>query len=105
MECADPVNIPASTLALFWEYPAGTITFERNRDLVMEKVLSRGGWEDVQWLRSVAGDNAILDWLLRTKGRALERAQIRFWQLVLDIPSEEADAWLSIPDREIWDRR
>lgn len=98
-------RIPACVGMLFWEYDDGAVSWEHHRDFIIERVLARGDWEAVRWVRAQAGDAALREVLSRTRGRSLSRAQLRFWQLVLDLPEEQVSAWLGSKNREIWDRR
>jgi hypothetical protein len=59
----------------------------------------------VKWLRAQAGDDAIRAWIEKREGRGLSRQQIRFWQLMLDLPSRQVDSWLQSEERKVWDRR
>jgi len=73
--------------------------------MIIGRVLASGPWETVQWLRSAAGDAAIRSWIERHEGRGLSPRQLRFWQLVLDIPARRVNAWLEDERRRVWDRR
>jgi len=97
--------LPPSLHALFWEFDAGSLRLESDRDLIVRRILTRGRWADVQWLRRTLGDEAIRRWIVTTRGRPLDAPQLRFWQLVLDLPSPDVDAWLALPERAVWDGR
>jgi hypothetical protein len=73
--------------------------------MIIGRVLATGPWETVQWLRSAAGDEVIRDWIERHEGRGLSARQLRYWQLVLDIPRHRVDDWLKSERRQVWDRR
>ena len=97
--------LPERLRELFWEYPFDELTWEEDRDLVIGRVLSRGPWETVEWLRREVGDEAVRGWIERARGRGLSRRQLRFWQLVLELPPEEVDAWLEEPEPDLWEHR
>ncbi len=71
----------------------------------MGRVLASGPWETVKWLRTRAGDKAIRQWIERHEGRGLSPQQLRFWQLILDIPARRVNRWLRSEARSVWDRR
>lgn len=97
--------LPESLRGLFWEYDFDDLSWQEDRHLIFRRVLSAGPWETVQWLRRRAGDRAIREWIRENRGRPLSRRQLRFWQLVLDLPSEEVDAWLDAREGDPWERR
>lgn len=99
------VDLPPNVTALLWEYNVADITWEQHRDFILERILARGDWDTIRWARSVAGDNVVREVVVRTRGRWLNQAQLRFWQLVLAIPEADVSAWLESPNRAIWDRR
>ena len=98
-------QLPASVSQLFWEYEAGAVSWDAHRDFIVERVLARGDWDALRWIRARAGDEVLRDILTGTRGRSLSRAQLRFWQLLLDLPEEQVTAWLGTKSREIWHRR
>src|SRR4051812_25192008 len=50
---------------LFWETDPATIDLGRHGDYVMERVMSRGGWEAMCWLRRTFSRQRLADFLLR----------------------------------------
>lgn len=103
---ASPLEpLPEALRGLFWEYDFDELSWDEDRDLILRRVLSDGPWEMVQWLRRRAGDSAVRDWIRQRRGRGLSRRQLRFWQLVLDLPETEVDAWLAARAPDPWERR
>jgi predicted transcriptional regulator len=97
------VELPDSVRSLLWD--VADASWERHRDFLIERVLSQGDWESWQWIRRRAGAAALRAVLERTRARSLSRAQISFWQVILDLPEDLVSAWLANPSRVIWDRR
>lgn len=97
--------LPELLRALFWEYDFDELSWAADRDLVFARVLSEGPWEAVRWLRRQAGDEALREWIRARRGRGLDRRQLRFWQLVLDLPAEEVDGWLAARQPDPWEDR
>jgi hypothetical protein len=98
-------TLPGPVRELFWDYEPRSLRWNRDRELIIGRVLASGPWETVKWLRARAGDEAIRDWIEKHEGRGLSPPQLRFWQLVLGIPSRRVDAWLRNEGRRVWDRR
>jgi hypothetical protein len=97
--------LPAPVKALFWDTASGSLRWDRDRDQIIGRVLASGPWETVQWLRALAGDEAIRTWIELHEGRGLSPQQLRFWQLILDIPARRVNRWLRSEGRQVWDRR
>jgi hypothetical protein len=99
------VELPDCITRVLWDTDTRRVTWETHRESVLGRVLVYGDWDAIRWLRAVAGDDAIRAWIVGTRGRRLSRQQIRFWQLVLDLPDGHVREWLSSPERSVWDAR
>jgi hypothetical protein len=97
--------IPPALRRLFWDYDADALCWEKDRDLVISRVLAYGNWRDTCWLLDQVGEEGIRDYLCRTQGRGLSRPQLRYWETVLGLPHEQVTAWMYAPGRSIWDER
>jgi len=97
--------LPARLHHLFWEYDPRKLRWPADRDLVIGKILAHGTWDDLRWLRAAVSDDDLRGWILRARGRSLSPPQIRYWQLILGLPDDEVDRWLSDPARRIWHGR
>jgi hypothetical protein len=97
--------LPPGIRQLFWDYDPRRLRWDRDRELVIGRVLAAGPWDTVVWLRERIGGEAIRDWILRERGRGLSPPQLRYWQLMFDLPKRQVDAWLAEPSRQVWDRR
>jgi hypothetical protein len=97
--------LPLALRSLFWDLPADRLTFARDRDLIVGRVLAHGGWREAKVLRRRIGDEGIREWVLRQDARGLSPAQVRFWELILDLPKKKADAWVRSARASLWERR
>lgn len=100
-----PRSLPKSLKHLFWDVPFRRLTWERDRDFVIGRVLASGSWEDIRWLRTALGDDGLRNWITEHRAAGLERRQVRFWQVVLGLPARQVDSWLADPARAVWDNR
>lgn len=98
-------SLPPFVRELFWDYAAGAVRWDCDRDLIMGRVLSAGTWDAVQWLRRQVGDEELRAWIEASEGRCLSPQQLRYWQHILDLPSRKVDRWLRSERRSVWDRR
>ena len=98
-------ELPDSVCALFWEYDAGILSWDADRDLIIRRVLTAGDWSAVAWLRSRLGDNSLRQWIERHRGGGLSPQQLRFWELVLGLSSRKVDAWVETARTSVWEGR
>ncbi len=97
--------LPQSLREYFWDTPFDQLSWERDRDLVIRRLLTAGSWGTILWLRRQAGDAALRNWLIAHRGRALSGRQLRFWSLVLKVPRRQANAWVEAARSGPWSRR
>ena len=90
---------------LFWEFDLQTLSLDQDRDLIIGRLLSSGGWDGIQWLCSEFSEGELRNWILRAKGRDISPPRLRFWELLLDLPHTQVNHWLSEKSRRIWDER
>jgi hypothetical protein len=98
-------TLPSSVKKLFWDLNPRALRWDRDREQIIGRILASGPWETVKWLRSTAGDEAIRSWIEEHEGRGLSPRQLRFWQVIVEIPRRRVDAWLRSEGRQVWDRR
>jgi hypothetical protein len=98
-------GLPERLRSLFWDYDFAQLDWQRHRDFIIGRLLEVGPWDAICWLRREVGDDALRAWIERHRGRPLRSEQLRFWQLILDLPAETVDTWLHSPERKIWESR
>jgi len=98
-------GLPTEIQELFWDFDARQLSWETDRELILGRTLASGTWAAIQWLRHQAGDDAIKAWILARQGAGLSPQQLRFWELILELPRRTVNAWLRGPGRQVWDRR
>ena len=76
--------VPPSFRHLFWEVDAGAIDLGEHADYVMERVMSRGGWDAMRWLRTTYSRPTIADFLTR-KGTRLTPRDRAYWALIAGV--------------------
>jgi hypothetical protein len=98
-------ELPEAVKRLFWDQDPDALRWERDRQAILGRILSAGSWDAVSWVRQRAGDSALRDWIEQHRGRGLSPQQLRYWQLILDIPARRVSAWLREEARQVWDHR
>lgn len=61
---------------------------------IMERVMERGGWDDMRWLVAELGRARLGEYLRERGHRVLPPRELRFWSLVSGIPEATADEWV-----------
>src|SRR5208283_6094561 len=90
-------KLPASMRHLFSGYHFAGLNWAQDRDLVIARVLQSGTWDNIQWLRARVPPWRLRAWIIRRNGRGLSSRQLRFWELILDLPRRKVNHWLQAP--------
>ena len=90
---------------LLWDVHAPDVSWNSHREFIIGRILARGDVEHIRMLGKFVGDEALRAHLRRTRGRAMERKRLRFFENILQLSSREVDDWLADPARRIWDNR
>ncbi len=90
---------------LLWDVNEGEVSWEEHRDFLVRRILTCGSWDRIRALRRRIGDKAITDFLTRTRGRALEPRQLRFWEAILGLAHDQVSDWIADERRQSWDHR
>ena len=98
-------SLPEMLRPLFWDSDFDQVLWRDHRDYLIGRILSAGTWDAICWLRARLGDGAFRQWIEQRQGRGLSSRQLRFWQLILDLPCELVDRWLESQGRRIWEGR
>lgn len=78
-------SLPASVTRLLWDVEPDSIDLDRDRALVMERVMSRGTWDAMQWLRARYSREQLAEFV-RTRGiRRLSPRDLAYWALITDV--------------------
>lgn len=106
MACPVPgTALPPSISSLFWDCDASRVDWERDREFVVGRVLTAGGWNAGRWVRAQVGDAGLRAWIERHRGRGMSPQRLRFWQLVLDLDASEVGRWIADRRGEPWGER
>ncbi len=73
--------LPSEIALLFWDVEPETVDLRAHRDYVLERVMSRGGWAAMRWLRATYPADVRADFL-RRKGHRLPARERAYWSLV-----------------------
>jgi hypothetical protein len=100
-------ELPSAVSDLLWDVAPAELRLPQHRDFLIGRILARGTWAAVQWLRRELSDAEIAAYLQRTRGRLLSPRQLRFWELVLGLDENAVSGWIAErrDGAKLWDRR
>jgi len=101
----DTLALPPHVRELLHDCDPDAVSWQEHGDFLVDRILAAGSWEAVRWLRRRVGDDVLRARIVASRGRRLSPRQLRFWQVVLELPEENVTRWLADPSRRIWDRR
>ena len=96
-------QIPRGLRSYFQEYDPAALDLEQDADLVIQRGLEFGTWEEVRWLFEQYSARRIRAFLRRRGERWLSRAAFNYWRKLLGVKKWRASPF---PTRkgELWDR-
>lgn len=97
--------LPPSLRRFFWDQDFDRLRWPEDLEPVARRLLAAGDAEALAWLRGEVGDGLVRELIRKTRGRDLDARKLRYWQIVLDLPGAEVDAWLADPARRVWEER
>ncbi|MEM1033120.1 MAG: hypothetical protein AAF928_01230 [Myxococcota bacterium] len=80
----DEPEMPVSVRRLFWEFDAGDIDPEQHADYVIERVMTRGTWAAMRWLRNQYSRARLADFI-RRRGDRLAPRDLAYWGLIAGV--------------------
>ena len=98
-------GLPETLRPLFWEYDFDSLSWQKDKDLVIGRILESGRWTDIRYLRSRIADDALRRWITDHRGRGLNPPRLRFWELILNLPHREVNDWLATQKDDPWEKR
>jgi hypothetical protein len=92
------IKLPRKFQHLFWDAHFKEVSWREHFKYIVQRLLSVGGPETVNWLRKKAGDAAIRRALMSFKSRGVSYEQAATW-----ISKQQYDDWIAEnPNRVIW---
>jgi hypothetical protein len=98
-------SLPKSLGPYFWDYQFSNLSLKTDRDLIIRRILINGSWKAILWLRRQIGDENLKSWLIAHRGRGLSPRQLRFWELIFDLPKRQVNAWVKEVKISPWEKR
>jgi hypothetical protein len=83
------MNIPQFLKPFFWEYGDGAVDTAQHAQVIMERIMLRGSWKSMEWLRSTFTAAQIKEFLLTRGVYVLPPRELNYWLLIIDAAPEE----------------
>jgi hypothetical protein len=101
----DKKRLPEILKAHFWDCDFSSLSWQEQRDFIIRRILQSGSWDAITWLRSELGDPELRHWIEQRRGVGLSPRQLRFWEVVLDLPRPKVTRWVHLIAASPWERR
>jgi len=101
------LHIPEEIEPLFWEYNPKSLDCDVHADVIMARIMERGGWEAMCWLRQTYPIKRLAEFLECRGRRILPPRELNYWALMCHIPAETRQEWIQqAREREdVWNTR
>ncbi|HLA06691.1 MAG TPA: hypothetical protein VJ022_04550 [Anaerolineales bacterium] len=96
-------HIPAGLKPYFQEYDIERLDLVRDADLIIQRTLEFGTWEEIRWLFEMYRGKRIREFLRKHGERWLKPVTFNYWQKLLGIRRWRKPPFQTIPG-EIWNR-
>ncbi len=97
--------LPPFLEPFFWDYDFSQLSWEADRELIIQRVLRDGSWQAVRWLWQNLGDGGLRRWISDHQGGGLDPRQLRFWEMQLGLDRDEVDRWIARIKNSPWGQR
>jgi hypothetical protein len=96
-------EIPSRLRPFFKEYNPDRLDMDRDANLILQRTLEYGNWEEVRWLFWRYGRRRISACVRRFGVRGLNRVTFNYWRRLLGIQKWIKPPFDTLRD-ELWDR-
>ena len=100
-----PDPLPEFLKPYFWDCDFSALSWIKQRDFIIRRLLQSGSWAALTWLRAERGDVELRHWIEQRRGAGLSPRQMRFWEAVLDLPRSKVTRWVHTAAKRPWERR
>ncbi len=94
-------ELPTSLARLFQEYDFETMDVNLHANVIMERVLEYGTWDELHWLFHHSGLTPIIEYLQQYGHRRLSKLAFNYWRKLLQIENYREAPFAEIRD-DIW---
>src|SRR3989304_5625355 len=88
-----PNGLPKTSEWLFPEYDFAQMNLDEFAGVVIERILDRGSWAEINWLYDTYGEARLADWVRQHGFRLLSPRSFALWRLILGVDDFVAPDW------------
>ena len=88
-------KLPENLHRFFWEYDPDAICINEHSHLIMWRLMERGTWEAMLWLRKTFSNEQIVDFLHRKGKNVLSARELNYWSVISGVADEKRREWLA----------
>jgi len=77
-------TFPEPVRVLLWDVEPDTVDLDRHADYLMERIMGRGSWEAMRWLRRTYPREKVADFV-RRRGSHLAPRDEAYWALIAGV--------------------
>ncbi len=86
-------NLPITSKWLFPEYDFSLMDPATYESVIIERILDRGSWAEVNWLYAYYGESRLATWVSEHGFRLLSPRSFALWRLILRVEKYVAPDW------------
>ena len=94
-------KIPVGLIGSFQEYDIESLSLEKDTNLIIQRVLEFGTWEELRWLFRLYGVKRVRLFLRQYGERWLKPATFNYWRKLLNVRKWKRSPFPT-PKGEIW---
>jgi hypothetical protein len=80
--------LPEFVSRLLWDVDPSRIDLQRDAGLIFERIMSRGSWDAMNWLRARYSRDEIASFVRKEGARRLSPRDLAYWALVSGVDAE-----------------
>lgn len=96
-------GIPSGLKPYFQEYDPETLDPDRDADLIIQRTLEYGTWDEVRWLFGIYGGSRIRTFVRERGERLLSRVTFNYWRKLLGVRQWRRSPFPTAAE-EVWNR-
>lgn len=88
-----PNKLPKDSEWLFPEYDPHRLHPQKHAGIIIERILEKGSWEQIQWLFNRYGESTVTEWVKKHGFRLLSKRSFALWRVTLSIEEYAVPDW------------
>lgn len=96
-------DIPSGLWPHFQEYDVRTLDLDRDANLIIQRTLEYGTWDEVRWLFGIYGGPRIRTFVRERGERMLSRVTFNYWRKLMGIRNWRRSPFPTAKG-EVWER-